>query len=138
MEKGRLTLLLLALALSLAGVAPAESETEMLAREFRQLRTIRGWFSGGDHFIPEVDSWQGRKHFVMARLGELLGDGRHTAAQAEELLGPPDAVRSQGDRLMPGPEERYLVYHWRGWHDFLYFACQDGKITRSDWWMAYE
>lgn len=116
-----------------------------LAREYRQLREVRGWFSGGDQWVEAVDSWNGRKHRVMGRLGALLGDGRHRAVEVEELMGPPDKTAAPGSNLwaLAGGEcgegtQRMLIYSWRGGHDFLCFWYRDGQITGSHWWMAGE
>jgi hypothetical protein len=79
------TLSLGLIALLLVVSARAE-DLVTLAREYRQLREVRGWFSGGDQWVEAVDSWNGRKHQVMGRLGALLGDGRHRAVEVEELM----------------------------------------------------
>lgn len=115
---------------------------EALAAEYRQLRTVPGHFSG-DAWNDAVDSFQGRKHEVMAQLGDLLGDGRHTRDEVVGLLGEPDQVVDPSSTLWPvmnkvGTASEALVYSWRGNHDFLYFPVRDGRVLRSAWWMAYE
>ncbi|MEW6284049.1 MAG: hypothetical protein AB1758_35880 [Candidatus Eremiobacterota bacterium] len=127
--------------LLLTGLAMGNQELPALAAEFRELRTIRGWFSGGDAWVDAVDSWDGRKHRVMGRLAELLGDGQHTRAEVEKLLGAPDeAVRpaSPTFRFIQGEADLALVYRWRGMHDFLYFRCVGDRVVGYGWWMAGE
>lgn len=110
-----------------------------LAAEYRQLRAIQGWFDGGDEFIDKVDRWGGRKHELMQLLGRHLGDGTHPQAEVEDLLGAPDRVVGPGEPYwQPHQADRLLIYTWRGYHDYMYFIVQDGKVLGVDWWMAYE
>ena len=70
-------------------------------------------------------------------------------------MGAPDAIR--GDREMasylgiyererrksapslePQRDRKYLIYHWRGGHDFLFFISESGLIVDHGWWFAYE
>ena len=68
-----------------------------------------------------------------------------------ESLGEPDAIL--GNRKMTkflGIYERtqrksahkfgrkYLIYFWRGWHDFLFFISEGDVIVDHGWWFAYE
>jgi hypothetical protein len=34
--------------------------------------------------------------------------------------------------------DEFLVYEWRGTHDFLFFAIQQERIIGSGWWHAGE
>ena len=122
-------------------------ESEELAAQFRDLRTIKGHFQDGD-WNADVDTWMGRKHQLMIQLGTRLGAGDCRRAQVVQLLGPPDLTAREGDapfdsvsrlaeseKPATGPYE-LLIYHWRGTHDFLYFTAQGETILNSGWWYA--
>ena len=120
----------------------------LLAEEFQALRGIPGQFSGGE-WVDEVDQWQGRKHQVMLALAEQVSREEFNRSQLTTLLGPADHIVTGGDALfeqiqnLPGDESvalsnEFLVYEWRGIHDFLFFAIQDDRILASGWWYAGE
>jgi hypothetical protein len=122
---------------------------ENVAAEFRNLRQVKGHFEGGT-WNDDVDKWMGRKHQLMIQLDSRLGTGEYSKAQIIQLLGPPDLTAGEGDELynlvnsLPdfekpatGPYE-FLIYYWRGSHDFLYFTSQDEAIINSGWWYAGE
>lgn len=122
-----------------------ESKILQMAAKFRDLRTISGHFTG-DTWNDDVDRWMGRKHKLMLELGSLLATGEYRKREVTRLLDPPDQIARQGDRLfkliasLPGysnamatPYE-FLIYYWRGEHDFLFFTCRDSVIISSDWW----
>jgi hypothetical protein len=53
-------------------------------------------------------------------------------------MGAPDSdVDSQHIVALKDGEEIW-IYHWRGWHDWLYFIIENKKVKRADWWYAYE
>jgi hypothetical protein len=131
-----------------------------MAAEFRRLRTVVGHFDGGD-WNDDVDRWMGKKHALMIELGERLGAGAYSRAQAVDLLGAPDAIAQEGDALydqirnrgeFKGPADggadvprnvglhpyEFLVYHWRGEHDFLYLIAREEAILGAGWWYAGE
>lgn len=127
---------------------PIDNDLVSLANEFQALRDIPGQFSGGE-WIDEVDAWQGHKHEVMLALGERLADGEYGRAQLTTLLGPADHIVTGGDPLfdliqsLPEYEtiaqsDEFLIYEWRGTHDFLFFASQEEQIIASGWWYAGE
>lgn len=35
-------------------------------------------------------------------------------------------------------DRKYLIYFWRGWHDFLFFITEKGVVVDHGWWFAYE
>lgn len=122
---------------------PAD-DTKALATEYRALRSVPGHFGGGE-WDDSVDRFGGRKHVLLGELGERLGDGHHTRAEIESLLGPPDDVLRRGDTMFGaalGDREpratELLVYRWRGLHDFLYFASDGARVLSSGWWFAWE
>ena len=130
-------------------VATVDETLQGLADDFISLRTAVGQFNGGS-WNPDVDEWQGPKHSVMLDLGQQLGNGRFTCNQLTNLLQPPDHSVQGGDPLheliqaVPAgaaaadETTQFLVYEWRGTHDFLFFVCEDGRITAADWWYAGE
>ena len=118
-----------------------------IATEFKSLRAVQGHFDGGS-WNEYVDEWMGRKHRLMIELASLLGGGEYSQAQVVQLLDPPDLIARQGDDLFDqinGLAEfqepatgsyEFLIYYWRGSHDFLYFVSQGGVIISSGWWYA--
>jgi hypothetical protein len=92
----------------------------------------------------------GRKHQLMIQLGSRLGAGEYSKAQVVRWLDPPDLTTREGDNTfdlvnsLPEFEKPatgpygFLIYYWRGTHDFLYFASQGETILNSGWWYAGE
>jgi len=128
---------------------PLTPEIEELIETYLTLRPVLGQFNGGT-WNEAVDSWVGRKHTAMLELAAALSGRDFSCTQLTQLLQQPDHTVQGGDPLhdliqtLPaydtGPEEdtNFLVYEWRGTHDFLFFVCEDGRITGSDWWYAGE
>jgi hypothetical protein len=128
---------------------PIQGPIREQANEFRELREIEGHFDGGD-WNDDVDRWMGKKHVLMIELGERLGTGAYSQSQVVDLLGEPDAVAREGDALYDrirdrgefvgpsGEVEAFLVYHWRGEHDFLYLIVREEAILGAGWWYAGE
>ena len=137
-----------------------------LGNEWNTLRSQQGHFSGGE-YNPELDGFNGRKFQVMKELGVLLEQDHVPASTVLQVLGKPDelansvpsgiAVDQETDDSvpvvtgMPGPivgqgldpdagKPYYLVYHWRGKHDFLWFKIQglEEKVASSGWYHAGE
>jgi hypothetical protein len=97
----------------------------------------------------------GKKHALMIELGERLGAGAYSRSQAVGMLGAPDAIAQEGDTLydqirnrgeFKGPASgadklhpyEFLVYHWRGEHDFWYLIAREEAILGAGWWYAGE
>jgi hypothetical protein len=132
---------------ALTHVRRPQDAIEQMAAEFRSLRVIPGHFTGG-LWKDDVDRWMGRKHELMLKLGSRLAGGEYDQTDIINLLGPPDNTVRRGDRLFDQINRRssykastdgsykFLVYYWRGKHDFLFFTCQDNFIISSDWWYA--
>ena len=54
-------------------------------------------------------------------------------------LGIYGRERSKAGREPKAKRDReYLVYHWRGGHDFMFFINEGGLIVDHGWWFAYE
>lgn len=126
-----------------------QEATQAMADEFRSLRAVRGHFAGGT-WNDDVDKWMGRKHQLMIELGDRLGGGAYSRTRVVDLLGAPDATAHEGDELYDLIQDRaesegpaggayeFLIYHWRGAHDFLHFTSRGETILNSGWWYAGE
>lgn len=129
---------------------PVDAQTRQLVGQYLALRPVLGQFNGGE-WNDDVDRWMGRKHAAMLELGTALSGGNISCPQLTELLQQPDHTVQGGDdplyeliQTLPAYETsqeeaaQFLVYEWRGVHDFLFFVCENGRITGSDWWYAGE
>lgn len=122
---------------------------EEIADEFKKIHRIKGHFDGGT-WNDEVDKWMGPKHRLMIKLGLRLAGGKYEKSDIIKLLDQPDLIAGKGDHLfelivsqnrydpLTATSYEFLVYYWRGRHDFLFFTCQDGVIINSGWWYAGE
>ena len=125
-----------------------------LAREYRELRERRRRLAQGV-FDEELQADGGKFHEVLGALGMDMGRPPYTRRTITECLGAPDAVkngrqmgpfldiynreqRKAGREVSEKPGRVYLIYHWRGGHDFLFFISEDGRIVDHGWWFAYE
>lgn len=140
------TLLVALLALGVVGCLAAPSRPDGLAASGR---VYREWRALADTEAAAGRRWQSDVHRAMVRLGETLGDGRHTRREVEEIMGPPDAVLASGNddstvrhreatRATLSPGETHRVYFWRGWHDYLYYVCRGDTVTAARWYNAWE
>lgn len=125
-----------------------------LAREYRELRERRRRLPQGV-FDKELQADGGKFHEVLYALGAEMGRPPYTRRTVTGCLGEPDAVKD-GKRMRPfldiynrelkkagrdaseKPGRVYLIYHWRGGHDFLFFIIEGGRIVDHGWWFAYE
>lgn len=125
-----------------------------LAREYRELRVKRRQLAPGMR-LKELDDSGGRLEEILSVLGVELGHPPRTSKTVIALLGQPDAIRGHRemnnylgvyyrDRRKTSREvderrdRKYLIYFWRGWHDFLFFISEEGVIVDHGWWFAYE
>ena len=132
----------------------ADKRIAALASEYRELRERRRQLPQGV-FDEELQADGGRLHNVLAALGTELGHKPYTRRTVTECLGAPDAVkdgrqmrpfldiynreRKKAGREVSAKSARvYLIYHWRGGHDFLFFISEGGRIVDHGWWFAYE
>ena len=152
--------------LLVAAAAPARAEgsegrcrglderVAALAREYRELRERRRQLPQGV-FDEELQADGGEFHAVLYALGAEMGRPPYTRRTITECLGEPDAVkigkqmrpfldiynrelRKAGREASEKPGRVYLIYHWRGGHDFLFFISEGGRIVDHGWWFAYE
>jgi len=140
----------------------ATQDINALSESFNTLRQTPGHFQGGT-YDREVDGPKGKKFQVMKALAETLGVPGTPAADILQTMGKPDELTSKLDvvenveiEMMPGPiigsdddsalastseqGSYYLVYYWRGSHDYLYFKVDtvSEKVTASGWYNALD
>lgn len=124
-----------------------------LAREYRELRLKRRHLPPGIR-LSELDDAGGRLERTLSDLGAELGHPPHTKRTVIRWLGQPDAIlgkpemnkylgvyyrgRESARQVDLRRDRRYLIYFWRGWHDFLFFISEKGVIVDHGWWFAYE
>ncbi|MFO1371861.1 MAG: hypothetical protein U1F42_05520 [Candidatus Competibacteraceae bacterium] len=80
-------------------------------------------------------------HRLMVDLGQRIERERYSVRKVVRLLGKPDEIVAGGDRhgtIVVMQNERHLIYHWRGGHDYLYLTVRRGRVVRSRWWFAGE
>jgi hypothetical protein len=131
-----------------------DETTRALIKEYRALRHRSKHLAPGK-FDHDLNADGGRYSKVLHSLGEALGHSPFTSKTLETCLGKPDALRSQkqmghllsiynreleksGRQVTSSDKRRYLIYFWRGWHDFIFFISEDGKIIDHGWWFAYD
>jgi hypothetical protein len=125
-----------------------------LARECRELRVKRRQLAPGTR-LKELDDSGGSLERVLSALGVELGHPPHTKKAVIAWLGQPDAIlgypemnkylgiyyrerRKTAREVDQRRDRKYLIYFWRGWHDFLFFISEEGVIVDHGWWFAYE
>lgn len=126
--------------------AAPDTETMALINQYRDLRIRRSQLPAGQ-FDKDLDDYRGELHKVLFELGNRLGHAPCTRENIVKLLGEPDALRNEkqmhgflnSKRTVKSDDKReYLIYFWRGWHDFVFFISEGGNIVGHDWWFAYE
>jgi hypothetical protein len=159
-------ILTLALIFFFLSAAPAQSNdfdnkcqklnkrTAALVNEYKELRDRRRKLPQGT-FDKDLDHAGGRLSRVLSALGDELGHRPFTKEIITGCLGEPDAIRSHqkmgglleiynrelrkaGRKVEEKSNREYLIYFWRGWHDFLFFISEDDVIVDHGWWFAYE
>jgi hypothetical protein len=125
-----------------------------LISEYKTLRERRSHLPEGV-YDKDLRNYGGKLHQVLASLGEELGHAPFTKQQIVECVGEPDAVKNSvqmrpfleiyhremkkdGREIVENDSREYLIYHWRGGHDFMFFINENGMIVDHGWWFAYE
>ena len=124
-----------------------------LIKQYKELRERRHLPEGV--YDKDLRDHGGKLHRVLQSLGTELGHPPSTRKIIVGCLGEPDAIKGHAamvpylgiyerERQKAGREPRakrdreYLVYYWRGGHDFMFFISEDGLIVDHGWWFAYE
>ena len=130
-------------------------EIASLIQQYQELRERRQQLRAGGVFDADLDSDKGKLHEFLYKLGEELGHPPDTKEKILRCLGEPDAMKNEnemsglleiykrekriaGQKVKEYRKPEYLIYFWRGWHDFLFFISEDGLIVDHGWWFAYE
>ena len=123
-----------------------------LINQYEELRERRRHLPDGA-YDKDLRDHGGKLHRVLQSLGTELGHPPYTRKIIVGCLGEPDAIRNdiqmarylgiyERERSKTGRKPRakreYLVYDWRGGHDFMFFINEDGLIVDHGWWFAYE
>ncbi len=126
----------------------------VLVNQYKELRERRRHLSDGV-YDKDLRDHGGKLHTVLASLGTELGRPPYTKKIIVGCLGDPDAIwndakmahylgiyERERSKTAPAPKTKrdreYLIYHWRGGHDFLFFISEGGLIVDHGWWFAYE
>jgi hypothetical protein len=125
-----------------------------LISQYKTLRDKRRQLPPGT-FDKDLSAAGGKLSKVLSSLGVELGHPPYTKRNIVECLGEPDAIKNHqqmghlldiyhrelkkaGRKIEKTSKREYLIYFWRGWHDFLFFISEDGMIVDHGWWFAYE
>jgi hypothetical protein len=74
----------------------------------------------------------------MEELGSRLGTSGIHKNKILKFMGTPDHETSQIGMIKLNAGEHIMVYHWRGWHDWMYFVIRKNRVVGVKWWYAYE
>jgi len=125
-----------------------------LINEYKELRERRRHLPDGV-YDKDLRDHGGKLHSVLESVGTELGHPPFTKKIIVGCLGDPDAIwnhvqmapylgiyererRKVGREPEAKRDREYLIYHWRGGHDFLFFINEGGLIVDHGWWFAYE
>jgi hypothetical protein len=125
-----------------------------LISQYKELREKRRRLPQGE-FDEDLQADGGSLSRILSELGVLLGQPPQTKQIIKTCLGEPDAVKNHrqmkpllgiyerelkkaGHKVSEKNNREYLIYFWRGWHDFIFFISEDGLIVDHGWWFAYE
>lgn len=156
----------LAAILFLAGISLAQSKDSgegcqeqnpkvlALISRYKELRDKRRQLPEGV-YDKDLRDGDGRLRKVLYSLGVELGHPPYTKQIIVGCLGEPDAIkigqqmsrfldiynrelRKAGRKIEEKRDREYLIYYWRGGHDFMFFINEGGTIVDHGWWFAYE
>jgi hypothetical protein len=125
-----------------------------LISQYKTLRDKRRQLTPGT-YDKDLSADGGKLSKVLSELGAELGHPPYTKQNITGCLGDPDAIKNHkqmgnfldiyhrelkkaGRKIEKESNRQYLIYFWRGWHDFLFFISEDGVIVDHGWWFAYE
>ena len=136
------------------GCESQDKKIVALISEYKELREKRRQLPDGT-YDKDLRDHGGKLHRVLSSLGTELGHPPFTKNTIVECVGAPDAVkhgremapflgvyhqelRKAGRKAGENKRREYLVYYWRGGHDFLFFIVEGELIVDHGWWFAYE
>ncbi len=136
------------------GCSELDGKVSALVDQYKELRERRRNLPQGV-YDKDLRDHGGKLHRVLEALGSELGRPPYTKKIVVGCLGNPDAIRNDakmvpylgiyerelkktGRTLKPKRDREYLVYDWRGGHDFFFFIVEGGVIVDHGWWFAYE
>jgi hypothetical protein len=151
------------LAASMSGAGANEPDSQcqgldkkiiVLIDQYKELRERRRGLAEGA-YDKDLRDHGGKLHRVLESLGRALGHPPYTKKMIVGCVGEPDATWNDArmapylgiyersrHKSEPDPKAKrnreYLIYHWRGGHDFLFFIDEGGRIVDHGWWFAYE
>jgi hypothetical protein len=125
-----------------------------LVNDYKILRERRRRLPEGI-YDKDLRDDKGSLHRVLSLLGVELGRPPFTKRKIVECLGEPDGIKNgqqmsrfldiyhrelkkAGRKMEEKRSREYLIYHWRGGHDLMFFISEGGKIIDHGWWFAYE
>ena len=102
--------------------------TKALSAEYKRLKNNR-----------ECAKYNSDLQRLMETLAQRMKEKR--SPHLLKYMGKPDATElPEGYRgVYPlKPNQQIFIYHWRSWHDWVYFVVENKKIIHADWFYAYE
>ncbi|KAF9403864.1 hypothetical protein BGZ94_004487 [Podila epigama] len=121
-------------------------DIQILGQEYQVLRTVKGHWDGGE-FSEEVDAFNGKKHQVMQQLAAEFAKPGVLESKIVKTMGRPDSIPTRVLKELKKSEPevtinmyKYIVFKWRGYHDFLWFRIDDRthKVVQGEWYYALE
>ncbi|KAF9974317.1 hypothetical protein BGZ73_002273 [Actinomortierella ambigua] len=137
-------MLMVCLPLVLAEVPP---EVRTAGQEYQKLRSIKGHFEDGE-FNPEVDTFNGLKYQSMKTVADYFNGKFPAPREIIDIMGNPDLYCNtfeepasdqskcwqDGDHIPGG----YMIYKWRGFHDYLWFQRDFVTVLATGWYFVFE
>lgn len=92
----------------------------------------------------------GKPDAVVTRLPGVHADATGQSAQTESdaqgggeglpTMPGPVVASGAGATAAQGAQNAYMIYQWRGWHDYIWFKYDTAseKVLESEWYFAYE
>ena len=131
-------------------VAQKLENSSELVRLYKEYRFVQ---QKKTNWVDTIDNWSGKFHTIMSKVGDTLGKPIYSKQDILNLLGKPDEIISRSNRKNTAElyniinnkpiseikkNEEYLVYKWRGFHDFLYFYIKSNVVQYSKWYYSWE
>jgi hypothetical protein len=133
-----------------------DDKVSELAGRYRALRERKRLLAPGE-FDEDLSGAGGKLQETLVLLGRELGHHPFTKSDIVKYLGEPDSImdgeqmaeggylgiykrelEQAGRKWQENRSREYLIYFWRGFHDFMFFVCEGGAVVDHGWWFAYE